>query len=71
MADLQEAIGAYEMYKNIMAEQQHERVLYLAIPRDTYKGIFSEPLGQLMIAKEGLCLFVFDPKKEWIEQWIP
>jgi hypothetical protein len=46
---LQEACGSYGMYRNDLAETHPEWELYLAIPQDAYRGIFSEPLDRLMV----------------------
>ncbi|MBI4670498.1 MAG: XisH family protein [Chloroflexi bacterium] len=70
VADLQEAYGAYEMYRKILQELHPDWQLYLAVPRDAYDGIFSEPLGELMVRAE-MSLIVFDPNREVIEEWIP
>lgn len=68
--DLQEACGSYTMYQNVLADTHPEWELYLAIPRDAYRGIFNEQLGKLMMVKENLRLIVFDPTHEEIVQWI-
>ncbi len=71
VADLQEAYGSYEMYRNILAELEPERIIYLAVTQEAYNGIFSEPLGQLMLRREQIRLIVFDKIKEVIISWIP
>jgi len=63
-------IGQYSIYRNILAEIEPERVLYLAVPSYSYYGIFQEPIGQLMISRERLKLIVFDEIGEKIRQWI-
>lgn len=70
VADLQEAIGSYAMYRNILEETEPDWVIYLAVPLDAYEGVFSKSLGQLMTAKERLRLIVFDQLNEVIERWI-
>jgi hypothetical protein len=42
---------------------------YLAISIETYKGIFSEPLGELMVETQQLKLIIFDEIQEVIQQW--
>src|SRR5712692_8428350 len=56
--DLEEACGSYAVYRSILAETFPERELYMAISDDARQGIFDEPLGRLMIAKENLSLIV-------------
>ena len=46
-----------------------QRDIYLAISIETYKGIFSEPLGELMIEPQRLKLIVCDEMQEVIQQW--
>jgi hypothetical protein len=71
MQELGECIGKHNLYRNILAEIEPERTLYLAIAKHIYDGIFSEPVGQLMIKREKLQIIVFDDKQERIKQWIP
>lgn len=67
---LQEALGQFLMYREILAEIETERVLYLAVPKHIYEGILSEPLGRLMIDRSQLRLLVFSVKEERILKWI-
>jgi XisH protein len=68
--DLQEAIGQYDMYRELLADSEPDRILYLAVPKSAYSGIFSEELGQLMIERLRLRLIVFEVKTERIIKWI-
>lgn len=71
VADLQEALGSYGMYRHILAETHPTLELYLAVPQDAYAGVFVEPLGQLMVSREQVRLLVFDQNEEMIIQWMP
>ena len=68
--DLQNAMGQFNMYRDVLAETESDRVLYLAITQRAWEGIFSEPLGQLMLERQRLLLIVFDTKAERIIKWI-
>jgi hypothetical protein len=68
--DLQAALGQYNIYRNILEETDPDRILYLAIPRRTWDGIFSETLGQLILKRQRLNIIVFDAKTERIIKWI-
>lgn len=70
VTDLEEALGQYILYRNILEETQPLREIYLAIRQATYREIFSEPIGNLVVEKNSLRLLVFDPEKEVIVQWI-
>ncbi|MGL6340253.1 MAG: element excision factor XisH family protein [Waterburya sp.] len=70
VADLQQALGQYTLYLDIIEETERERILYLAIRQATFEDIFSEPIGQILLNKKRLKLIVFDAVKEEIVQWI-
>lgn len=69
--DLQQALGQYMMYQQVLVEQNIQRELYLAIPRRAYETIFQDELGQILLRKALLRLFVFDEDKEVIVEWVP
>jgi hypothetical protein len=69
--DLEEASGQYFIYQSILAEIASERILYLAVPKRSYEGIFTEKLGQLIIKRLDIKLLVFDEQERRIIQWIP
>ena len=46
-----------------------DRELYLAIEQQTFKGIFSEPIGKAILEDEQINLIVFDESEEVIIQW--
>lgn len=69
--ELSESIGQYNMYRNLLAEVDPRRMLWLAIPSYAYDGIFREQIGQLMTDRERLNIIVFDEIQEHMRQWIP
>lgn len=71
VADLEQALGQYILYQKILAKQQPNRLIYLAINETTFRGIFSDELGQLLLEDTTLKLLVFDENKEIIVEWIP
>lgn len=71
VADLEQALGQYILYQKILAKQQPNRLIYLAINETTFRGIFSDELGQLLLEDTTLKLLVFDEDKEVIVEWIP
>lgn len=68
--ELEKALGQYILYRNILEENEPERLLYLAIIEDIFKEIFSEPIGDLVIKKNQIKLLVVDEDSEVITQWI-
>jgi len=69
--DLEVAIGQYNIYRDILTEIEPDRLPYLAIPDRVYKGIFSDPLGQLVIKRQQLQLLIFNEQKGRLVSWIP
>ena len=68
--DLEEAVGQYIIYEDILERLEPERIIYLAIRAEVYAQIFSEPIGQLLLEKKRFKLIVFDWLKETIVRWI-
>jgi hypothetical protein len=71
IADLEQAIGQYTLYRLLLNQVDPEREVYLAIPEETYNDIFSEPIGKLAIAQLSLKLVIVNLVKQEISQWIP
>ena len=70
VADLQQALGQYTMYRLALADQQPDRPLFLAVPADVYNGILSEPLGQLVLIGVNMRLLLFEPDLRQVIRWI-
>lgn len=68
--DVAEAVGQYDIYRSILAQVGPDRLLYLAVPRRVYEGIFAERFGQLILNSLRLRLIVFDEQRERIVAWI-
>lgn len=68
--DLEQALGQYIMYSQVLERQNFSRTLYLAIPQSVFLDFFSEELPQLMIELNNLKLLVFDADLEEIVKWI-
>jgi hypothetical protein len=68
--DLENALGQYILYYQVLLEKEDERVLYLAIKKSAYEDIFEEPIGKILLKRKIINLVVFDEKKEEIIKWI-
>jgi hypothetical protein len=71
MDDLEDALGKYVLYLSLLEEKEPDRTLFLAVTREAFDGVFSEPSGHALIRKLNLRIIVFDDKKEEIIKWIP
>ncbi|NEO53746.1 MAG: fatty-acid synthase [Okeania sp. SIO3B5] len=69
--DLENAVGQYIVYHDVLKKTNPERILYLAVDEEAYEGIFSEPIGKLMLENQRLNLVAFHKLEEVIIEWIP
>lgn len=69
--DLEEALGQYVLYHDILSEVEPQRSLYLAVPEKILREVFDKAVGRLMLKNNRAQLVVFDPRKEVIVTWIP
>lgn len=69
IAYLENALGQYILYQNIIEELEPDRMLYLAVHDEIFSTVFEEALGQLLIRKNHLKLVVFSRIEEVIVKW--
>ncbi|MDF5710138.1 MAG: element excision factor XisH family protein [Nostoc sp. S4] len=46
--DLEQALGQYVLYRQILNEMGSDRILYLAVSRPTFNSVFTIELGQVL-----------------------
>jgi hypothetical protein len=68
--DLRNALGQYILYLDLLAESEPDRDLFLAVSATTYREVFEESVGQLLIGNKRLRVLVFDHEEEVIVQWV-
>ncbi len=71
IADLEQAMGQYVLYRLLLAQVDPQREIYLAITDITYDEIFNEPIGKMVIEELPLKLMIVDVEKVEVKQWIP
>jgi XisH protein len=71
IADLEQAIGQYVLYRLLLDRVDPQRELYLAVSDRTVDEIFSEPIGELVISQLPLKLLIVDIEMAEVRQWIP
>ena len=69
IASLENALGQYILYQNIIEELEPDRTLYLAVHEDIFSTVFEEALGQMLIHKNHLKLLIFNRAEEVIVKW--
>lgn len=70
ISEFHTALGQYLNYCQAIEETQPERIVYLAVPDETYKDFFQLPFIQRAILRYQVKIITYDPKKEEIRQWI-
>ncbi|MBC7973044.1 MAG: XisH family protein [Verrucomicrobia bacterium] len=63
------ALGQFINYRTILAQQERDRVLYLAVPVDTYDSFFTLPFTQTVVQQNQLKLIVYNPEKQELVLW--
>jgi len=71
VTDLENALGQYILYYDILARLESDRSLYLAIRQAVFLDLFEEPIGKLLLENNRMSLIVFDPQREVIVKWLP
>lgn len=70
MKDLEEAVGQFVLYAQLLKRYYPEYVLYLAVSEDIGKSVFEEEAGQILIDDGIIRLMTFDPSQEVVIRWI-
>ena len=70
VAELEQALGQYILYHDVLAEREPDRTLYLAVPEFIVRDVFDEPIGQLLLKNQRLRIVVFDAVQQVVLKWI-
>lgn len=70
LEDLEDALGQFILYHDVLQEIEPDRVLYLAIRKYVYDELFHDEVGSLLLKNKRLRLLVFDATAEEVLQWI-
>lgn len=65
-----EALGQYENYLLALEDYEPDRILYLAVPANTYGSFFQKPFIQKVINRRNLRIIVYESSAKTIVQWI-
>ena len=69
MAALENALGQYILYQNIIEELEPDRTLYLAVHEEIFLTVFEEALGRMIVRKNHINLLIFSKTEEVILRW--
>jgi hypothetical protein len=70
MEDLEQAIGQYVVYHDVLTRVEPDRELFHAVSESVFVNLFEEPIGSLLLENHRVKLVVFDSETEVIRQWI-
>lgn len=68
--DLEDVLGQYILYREVMQELKINRDLFLAVPHRTFTSLFQIPVGQILLQHHILNLVVYDERREVITEWM-
>ena len=69
ITSLENALGQYILYQNIIEEIEPDRTLYLAVHEEIFSTVFEESLGRMIVNKNRLKLLIFNRTQEVIVKW--
>lgn len=71
IADLQQAVGQFAMYEDVLAQLEPGRELYLAVPEAVLDTVLADEIGALMLRRRITRVVGFSPAAEEVSRWIP
>lgn len=71
LSEFHTALGQFLNYRTALAGFEPQRILYLAVPIDTYSTFFALRFTQTVIETHGVYLLIYEPQREEVVAWIP
>jgi len=69
ISEFHTAVGQYMNYRQALRKQEPERLLYLAVPVETYSTFFTLPFIQESVSDYQFRLIIYDAEEEVILLW--
>ena len=70
MREFEQALGQYEIYRDLLAMNALDYSLYLAIDDSAYQKLSLRPTFRLICMRHHVALLIVEAQKEEIIQWI-
>lgn len=70
VSDLQDAVGQFGMYEEVLSVLEPERLLFLAVPTTAWNSIFQEEIGQLMWKRRIRRIISYSVQEEKGAEWV-
>ena len=68
--DLEEALGQYLLYLNMLTVVEPDRRLYIAVTDYIYQSVFTQTFARLVLDKYKVAVIVINPETEEVVEWI-
>jgi len=69
VSEFHTALGQFLNYQIMLEETESQRVLYLAVPEETYISFFQTRLARIAVERHKVKMMVYNPVKEVIVKW--
>jgi hypothetical protein len=69
VSEFHTALGQFLNYQIMLEETESQRVLYLAVPEETYISFFQTRLARIAVERHKVKMIVYNPVKEVIVKW--
>ncbi|WP_072620541.1 element excision factor XisH family protein [Spirulina major] len=70
LTELQKSVGQYLLYRSLLAKQEPDRKVILALSVDAFSSLLTEAEIADYISELNIHLMTFNPTSKEIEQWI-
>lgn len=70
VADLEQAIGQFMLYRSILKRREPTRQLVLAVSVDVFDTLMDSDLGRIVRDDYAVSMLVFDPDREEVTRWL-
>ena len=70
MTDFYKALGQYQLYLLALRRRFPDRVLYLAIPEESYQILVNDDVLEEFLLELSLKIIIFNPDSQLIVKWI-
>lgn len=70
VADLEQALGQYGLYRSLLKQKGERRDVYLAVAQDVYEDFLRQVTVTGVLPDQRVKLLVFEPDQAEVVQWI-
>lgn len=71
LSDLHAAVGQFIVYREVLADLEPDRELYLAVPETVRAEVFEAGVGKMIFTRQIQRLVSYDPIRKELVKWTP